>query len=101
MYNHSLILAGLRGLIGFERSYNDNYPDVDTDLQESSSGIYVNNGLHSLLTYDNIWAIAENFSKVTVKAWSGAATYRINDIAKDGADIYQSLQNSNTNHQPS
>lgn len=101
MYTHSIILAGLRGLIGFERSYNDNYPDVDTDLQESSSGIYVNNSLHPLFTYDNVWSIAEHFDRVNVKAWSDTATYRTNDIVKDGADIYQSLQNTNLNHQPS
>lgn len=101
MYNHSLILPCLRGLIGFERSYNADYADIDDDLQASASGVYVNNGLHSLFTYDNITAIAEQFSKVTVKAWSNTATYRTGDISKDGADIYQSLQNTNLNHQPS
>lgn len=101
MYNHSLILPCLRGLIGFERSYNADYADIDDDLQASASGIYVNNGLHPLFTYDNITAIAEQFSKVTVKAWSGTVTYRTNDITKDGADIYQSLQDTNLNHQPS
>lgn len=100
MYNHSIILPCLRGLIGFERSYNANYPDVDTDLQESTSGIYVNNGLHPLFTYDNIWAIAEQFGKVDVKAWSDTATYRANDIVKSGTDIYQSLQNNNLNQAP-
>jgi hypothetical protein len=54
-----------------------------------------------LLTYDNIWAIAEHFDKVTVKDWLNTVTYRANDIAKDGADVYQSLQNGNINHQPS
>lgn len=101
MYNHSLILPCLRGLIGFERSYNSEYADIDDDLQASASGVYVNNGLHSLFTYDNITAIAEQFSKVTVKAWSNTVTYRIGDISKEGADIYQSLQNTNLNQQPS
>lgn len=101
MFTNSIILPGLRGLIGFERSYNSNYPDVDTDLQESSSGIYVNNGLHPLLTYDNIWAIAEHFDKVTVKAYASGSTYRTNDIVKEGTDIYQSLQDVNNNHTPS
>jgi hypothetical protein len=101
MYNHSLILPCLRGLIGFERSYNADYSDLDDDLQASASGVYVNNGLHPLFTYDNITAIAEQFSKVTVKAWSNTATYKTGDISKDGADIYQSLQNTNLNHQPS
>ncbi len=101
MYNHSLILPCLRGLIGFERSYNADYADIDDDLQASASGVYVNNGLHSLFTYDNITAIAEQFSKVTVKAWSGTLTYRTGDISKEGADTYQSLQDTNLNHQPS
>jgi hypothetical protein len=101
MYTHSIILPCLRGLIGFERSYNSNYPDVDTDLQESASGVYVNSGLHPLFTYDNIWAIAEQFGKVDVKAWDDAVTYRTNDIVKEGTDIYQSVQNANLNQTPS
>jgi hypothetical protein len=101
MYIHSIILPALRGLIGFERSYNNNYPDVDTDLQASASGIYVNNGLHPLFTYDNVWSIAEHFDKVNVKAWSNGATYRVNDIVKEGVKIYQSLQDTNFNHTPS
>jgi hypothetical protein len=101
MYIHSIILPALRGLIGFERSYNSSYPDVDTDLQASASGIYVNNGLHPLFTYDNVWSIAEHFDKVNVKAWSNSATYRANDIVKEDAKVYQSLQDTNLNHTPS
>jgi hypothetical protein len=98
MYNHTSIINCLSGLIGFESSYNADHPQVDDDLLESSSGVFVNSSLHPLINYDNILSIAEQFSKVNVRIWNGTPTYKIGDIVKSGSDIYQSLQNGNVNH---
>jgi hypothetical protein len=98
MYNHALIKSELRGLVGFESSYNTDHPAIDAALLASSSGVYVNH-LHPLLSYDNILVAAEQFSAVTVRAWSNTATYKTGDIVKGGDDIiYQSLQNTNLNN---
>jgi hypothetical protein len=98
MYNHTTIISCLKGLIGFESSYNADQPTIDEDLLASDSGIYVSSALHPLLTYENILAIAEQFSKVNIRVYSNTASYKINDIVKSGSDIYQSLQGTNLNH---
>jgi hypothetical protein len=98
MYNHTNLLTCLRGLIGFEQSYFTEHPDVDADLQQSSSGVFVNNSLHPLLTAENILSVAEQFSKVNVRAWNASPTYKKNDIVKSGAVVYQSIQDTNLNH---
>jgi hypothetical protein len=100
MYNHTTILNCLSGLIGFESSYNADHPEVDQDLLNSDSGIYINSSLHPLLTYDNILSISELFSRVNVRVYSAAVTYKVNDIVKQGADVYQSLQSGNSGHSP-
>jgi hypothetical protein len=100
MYNHTTIINCLAGLIGFESSYNADHPDIDQDLLVSDSGVYVNSALHPLLTYDNIQAVVEQFSRVNVRIHSTAATYKIGDIVNSSGVIYQSIQNGNLNHDP-
>ncbi len=86
MYNHAGIQQCLRGLIGFESSYNTETPAIDADLLASSSGVFVNN-LHPLLSYENILNIAEQFSEITVTVYTAAATYKVGYVVKVGADV--------------
>lgn len=101
MYNNSSILSCTRGLIGFEQSYNSDHDVIDSDLVASTSGLMVGNGLHPLLTTENILAIAEQFSRIVVRVWTVNNTYRINDIVKEGQDIYQSIVDANVGFTPS
>lgn len=100
MYNHKAIVSCLRGLIGFERSYNLEVPDIDADLSVSSSGTFVGQGAHPLLSYENLLDVAERFAKTTVRAYEANITYNESDIVKEGNLVYRSLKNSNNGHTP-
>lgn len=96
MYNNNKIVSCLEGLVGFGSTYNSEVPDISTDLQASSSGIVVND-LHPLLSYENILAIAENFSKTQVNIYATTTTYNKGAIVDNGTDFYYSLVDSNIN----
>lgn len=98
MYDNQTILSCLTGLIGFERPYDAASPAVDADLAASSSGTFVGPSLHPLLTYENVWACAEQFSKITPPAWSDAVTYPKDAVVVSSSIIYQSKVASNLNH---
>ena len=100
MYNHSTIQSCLRGLVGFQNSYNTESYLVDSDLLASSSGLYINNSLHPLLTHENILSVAEQFSKTSVRAWDGTFTYAKNNIVKKSDKYWYSLKETNLNHDP-
>lgn len=84
----------MRGLIGFEQPYNADI-EIDPDMEASTSGLYVT-GLHPLLTYENILAIAEHFERTTVRAWSSSANYKVGDVVKN-VTLFRAIQ-SGTNH---
>jgi hypothetical protein len=94
MYNHSTILGCLRGLIGFESSYYSEHPTLDADLQASTSGVLVGPGLHPLFTYENILAVAEQFSSVNVRVAQDAVSYPKGSIVKETTDIWQAKVDS-------
>lgn len=89
MYNHTVITDCLQGLVGFESSYYSEHPTVDEDLRSSASGVYIGPGMHPLLTYENILAVAEHFSQINVRVYVPDVMYKKGEIVKAGADIYQ------------
>ena len=100
MFTPSTIESCLSGLIGFRQHYNNAYDRIDADVAASSAGIYIDSSAHSLLTIENIAAIAENFNKTDVSAYSAGTTYAKGDVVKDVNIVYRSLQGSNTAHTP-
>jgi hypothetical protein len=100
MFNPTTIQTCLSGLIGFRQHYNTAYDRYDSDIVASAAGLYIDNSAHSLITVENISAIAENFSKTDVSAYSNAITYAKGDIVKDSSIIYESLVANNLNHTP-
>lgn len=94
MFTHSTISSCLSGLIGFQQSYNQDHAAIDSDLAKSATGMVIN---HPLFTYENILAVAEQFSRTSVKIYSNTVTYQKNDVVKSDEDIYQSLINENIN----
>lgn len=71
-----------------------------------SNGIYLNEGTHSSITLSNLLAFLPNFDLVPT-TWSNATTYgkytttkNQKDLVTHGGKIYQSLQGSNTNQNP-
>lgn len=100
MTNYKLIQEAFKGLIGFKKSYDSADKEIDEDLQESSSGIFVNN-LHDLFTIKNLSAIIQSPDNlVTVAPYNNATTYKIGDIVKHSNKIYVSLVDDNTNQNP-
>lgn len=94
MYNHLTILSCIRGLVGFESSYYSEHPTLDADLQASTSGVLVGPGLHPLFTYENILAVAEQFSSVNVRVAQDAVSYPKGSIVKETTDIWQAKVDS-------
>lgn len=101
MYNNTKIIECLAGLVGFEPSYYSEHPPVDADLLGSSSGIRVGPALHPLLVPENVFAIAEQFSKVNVRVFDPAITYVKGEIVKEGSDVYYSRVDNNVGNTPS
>ena len=100
MFNATQVSSCLSGLIGFKQHYNAGYDKYTDDLTGSLSGMFIDSSAHSLLTIENIAAIAENFSKTSVTAYAAGTTYGLGDIVVDSAIVYRSLQASNTAHTP-
>lgn len=101
MFNPIIIEEKLSGLIGFRQHHHASYDRLDADIVATDSGIVIDSSAHSLLTIENISAIAENFSKTDVAAYASNAVYQKGDVVKEGTTIYRSLQAANTNHLPS
>lgn len=100
MFNPSTIETNFSGLIGFRQHYNAGYDRIDSDVSTALSGLYIDSSAHSLLTIENISAIAENFSKTDVSAYSSTTSYGKGDIVKDATIVYESLAISNLNNAP-
>lgn len=98
MYNIRQLQTLLTGLIGFQRPYDDEQPKLDEDLLTSSSGFYVDEGMHPLLTYDNIWSCAQQFGKLHQPAWNAGVSYGVDSVVTNGGNIYQAIQSGNLGH---
>jgi hypothetical protein len=99
MFNIEKALTGLKGLVGFEQSYTTDAPAVDSDLVASSSSMYIGQGVHPLLSYENILACAQDFGKTAIKDWSSSITYNRDAVVKVGATLYRALR-TNVNAAP-
>lgn len=84
----------ISGLVGFRPSLNTELPDIESSLQESESGIYVND-IHSLVSVENIYNCINETGLITLPAaWSSATAYTTGQKVSSSGIIYTALQNS-------
>ena len=95
MINYTKIQEGFKGLIGFRKSYGLNENVINDDLQDSTSGVYVND-LHDLFTVKNFLNIIQGPDNlVSLKSYNQQETYSKGDIIKHSNDIFISLIDNN------
>ncbi|MEN8122207.1 MAG: hypothetical protein ABFS35_17810 [Bacteroidota bacterium] len=77
---------------------------LDTQLKSSTSGLYLNSGVHPSITIDNLLNFLPIIN-VTTKAWDSTKTY--GEYVRDKADLvtynnklYQSIKSANLNQNP-
>lgn len=98
MIDNTLIQAEFATLIGFRRGLDHRDSDIDEDLKESTTGLYVDE-IHPLFTATNLEAtMDENSSFVSLRTYDDEEIYSKWDIVKHGNDIYYSLKNDNEGH---
>ena len=93
-------------ILGIKEDFSSNVY-LDTELTSvSTSGLYLNSGVHPSITVDNLLSFL-SFPKVIPTLWDLATTYQSYNVSKNRSDlvtyegvIYQSLQNTNVNKQP-
>lgn len=101
MFNRDTIIESFQGMVGV-LSYDENFPAIDADLQNTTSGIYIDS-LHPLFTHQHFYNSVNELEGYTdladsVKAHSLSATYKLNDIVRSSNKLYRSKISNNTNH---
>lgn len=97
MINPATFQTCIAGLVGFRPSLNTELPTIEDSLQESESGIYVND-IHSLISVENIYSCINETGLITLPtAWSGATAYTVGQKVSSSNIIYTSIQ-AGTNH---
>jgi len=77
---------------------------LDSQLKSSTSGLYLNSGVHPSITVDNLLNFLPILN-VTTLAWSSTKTYEIygrdkSDLVTYNNKVYQSIQATNLNQNP-
>lgn len=98
MFNQSTIIDNFQKMVGI-RSFDANFPTIDTDLQDSTYGDYIED-LHPLFTHENFFNAISEFDDydgrvLSVLSYSSLITYKKNEIVSSGGELYRSLVNSN------
>lgn len=97
MINPIAFQSCIAGLVGFRPSLDQQMPDIESSLQESESGIYVND-IHSLVSVENIYNCINETSLITLPAaWSAAIAYTVGQKVTVSDVVYTALQ-PGTNH---
>jgi hypothetical protein len=101
MINRDIIIESFQGMVGV-LSYDENFPAIDSDLQNTSSGVYIDT-LHPLFTHQHFYNSVNELESYkdladSVKAYSVSTTYKKNDIARSGLNIYRSKISNNINN---
>jgi hypothetical protein len=98
LYNINDVTACLKGVVGFRDDFEPCAPDLPAELQDSSSGLFINEG-HPLATLDNLRACAPVFELKPYPIWDIATAYAIGDIIIYD-NIYYVALTANTGNQP-
>jgi hypothetical protein len=94
MINAATFQTCIAGLVGFRPSLNTEMPTIEDSLQESESGIYVND-IHSLISVENIYNCINETGLITLPAaWSAITAYTVGQKVSVSGIIYTALQNS-------
>lgn len=100
MLNNEQVIAAFAPLIGFRRGDDSNDAELDADVCSSTTSTYVD-GLHALLTTQNLEATAKSMNAFTEpRSWDNATSYVRNDIVVHAGKKYYA-KTANVNKQPS
>ena len=91
-------------VLGISEDFTSN-ETLDSQLKSSTSGLYLNSGVHPSITVDNLLNFLPILDSVT-EAWDNGKTYGLYSRNKDdlvvySSKIYQSIKATNLNQNPS
>lgn len=93
MFDVRLITACLFGRIGFNPQRDTELAAIDTDLRESRSGMYWEEG-HPLVTLENLQAVGDDEDESVYPPYNPATLYKIGDLVLDTGKIYRKRTDS-------
>ena len=94
MINPLAFQTCIAGLVGFRPSLDQSMPSIEADLQESESGIFVND-IHSLVSVENIYNCINETSLIQLpSAWNSATGYTVGQKVTVSGIVYTALQPS-------
>lgn len=99
MFNPNRITDCLLGLIGFRQSNKTGIPRIDEELTRSSTGMFVDQTAHSLITQENLIAISENIPLSDIALWDAATSYKSNELSRVDGKVYRAKRD-NSNKTP-
>lgn len=94
MYNVATLQAAFSGLVGIRQGDLPNTPNIIGSITSSSSGVYIQDK-HPLLSLDNLFYAAPDFSPQIYKRWVSGNDYVVGNLVIDQTDgnIYQCIVN--------
>jgi len=99
MFNYTTVKTGLSGLIGFKNPRDPNIPGLDTGLNTTSSGRYMDS-FHPMITNDNLEKIAPDFDGAGYDAYVATATYLIDNYVLSSGIAWMSKTDANVGNTP-
>lgn len=90
MFQPTPLHACFAGLVGFYQADDPSYPLLDADLALASSGLYVQ-GVHPLVTVENIVNVAPEFKSFSYPNWDTANAYKKDARIYSGAAVYAAI----------
>lgn len=88
MYNVSQLKTGFQSLVGTLQSNLPQVPQISAPLTDSLSGIYVQDK-HSLVTLENVWYAAPNFSPQNWNNWVSGSNYVLGYVVNVSGVLYR------------
>lgn len=80
-------------VVGWEQFYNTQKAFICEDMTKSESGLYFQS-VHPLITYDNLFSIAPDFSENVREAFDATKTYNKNSVVSFNGELYRARTES-------
>lgn len=90
MFDVRAIQACLFGRIGFNPERDTELAKIDSDLRETRSGLYWEEG-HALITLENLQAVSDDEDESVYPVYAALTLYKIGDLVTDASKIYRKL----------
>lgn len=97
MFSIDTVQTCLTNQIGVRREANPSFSSLYSSLTTSNSGLYLQD-LHPLFWLDNLYSIAQDFTRYSFPAYSNSTTYALGDRVTNAGLLYESLANANLNN---